>query len=368
MTVGKNRSAAARRIGLCVLGLAALLAGVAPPANAGSNERLGTGGAPELLIPVGPRGFALGSSVASDISGVEATFWNPAGLATVERPEALFTHNQYFADMKVNFAAVAVKAGNLGVLGFSAKVLSVGDLIVTTEQAPEGTGQSVNPTYAVLGLSWARAFTDRVNFGLTAAYDNEHIIDMTATGVAFDFGVQYTTGWRGLKLGMAIKNLGTSMAFDGSGLEVSVLPPGSEPSASNRIVQFTTAKFEMPSYFNLAARMDVTRSASSALLVLGSFQSNNFSGDNLNVGAEWSHRDLIILRGSWFGTYSNNTDPTTGSTSSSFGSGDDLYEGVALGAEVAAHAGSTKMGVAFGWRPVRSPFDDIYEIGLRFSF
>jgi hypothetical protein len=158
------------------------------------------------------------------------------------------------------------------------------------------------------------------------------------------------------------------MAFNGSGLEVSVLPPGSEPSASNRIVQFTTAKFEMPSYFAIAGRVDVSRSTTNALLVLGSFQSNNFSGDNLNAGAEWSHRDLIILRGSWFGTYNTNTDPTTGSTSSSFGSGDDLYQGWALGAEVAAHAGSTKMGVTFGWRPVRTPFDDIYEIGARFNF
>src|SRR5262249_28284903 len=151
--------------------------------------------------------------------------------------------------------------------------------------------------------------------------------------------------------------------FNGSGLEVSVPPPGAEPTASNRVVQFTTAKFEMPSYFNLAARMDVSRSSTNALLLLGAFQSNNFSGDNFNVGAEWSHRDIVALRGSWFGTYETNTDPTTGSTSSSFGSGDDLYEGMALGAEVAAHAGSTKMGVAFGWRPVRSPFDDIYEVG-----
>ena len=368
MTVRKNQSGAAGRLGLCVLGLAALLACFAPRVEAGSNERLGTAGAPELLIPVGPRGFVLGPVVASDISGAEAAFWNPAGLAGLERTEVLFTHNEYFANMKVNYASVAAKAGNFGVLGFSAKVLSVGDVIVTTEQAPEGTGEIVSPTFAVLGASWARAFTDRVNFGVTAAYDNEHIINMTATGLAFDFGVQYTTGWRGLKFGMAMKNIGNSMEFNGENLEVSILPPGAEPGSANRVVRFTTAKFEMPSYFTLAGKMDVARSGGNALQLLGAFQNNNFSGDNVCAGAEWNFRDMAILRGAWFGTVTNETNPVTGSTSTSFDSGDDLYRGFALGGEVAVRTGETKLGVSVGWRPVRSPFDDIYEVGVKLKF
>ncbi len=121
-----------------VLGLAALLALPAPSAHAGSDRRLGTSGAPELMIPVGPRGSALGLSVASDVAGAEAVYWNPAGLAGLEGTEALFSHTEYFADMKVNFVSVAAHAGNLGTVGFGAKVLSVGDVIVTTEQAPEG--------------------------------------------------------------------------------------------------------------------------------------------------------------------------------------------------------------------------------------
>ena len=124
------------RFGIRALGLAALLALSASSAWAGSDQRSGTNGASELLIPVGPRASALGPSVASDISGAEATYWNPAGLASVQGTEALFSHTEYFADMKVNYAAIAAHAGNLGVVGFNAKVLSVGEVIVTTEAAP----------------------------------------------------------------------------------------------------------------------------------------------------------------------------------------------------------------------------------------
>ena len=41
--------------------------------------RRGTDGALELQLPVGARGSALGGSVASDVTGVEGIFWNPAG-------------------------------------------------------------------------------------------------------------------------------------------------------------------------------------------------------------------------------------------------------------------------------------------------
>ena len=362
------RFMAMSRLVVRVLGLAALLALPATGARAGSNDRLGTSGALELLIPVGPRATALGPAVAGDISGVESIYWNPAGLATVQGPEAMFSHTQYFADMKVNYAALAARAGNLGVLGFSAKVLSVGEVIVTTEQAPDGTGETFDPTFAVLGLSWARAFTDRVKFGANVNWVNEHIQSMTANGVALDFGVQYATGWRGLVFGMAMKNFGNSMTFSGENLDVSVPPPGAEPGATNRILSFSTAAFEMPSYFTLAANYELYRKGENDLQFKVAFQNNNFSGDNFCGAAEWSYKNMLALRGSWYGTLTTETDPATGNESSTFASGDNLYQGYALGGGVTTRAGVAHLGVDFAWRPVREFFDDIYEVGLRVQF
>jgi hypothetical protein len=356
------------RFGRRALGVAALLALAAPGAWAGSDQRIGTSGASELLIPVGPRASALGPSVTSDVSGAEATYWNPAGLAGLQGTEALFSHTQYFADMKVNYAAVAARAGNLGVLGFSAKVLSVGEVIVTTEQAPDGTGETFDPTFSVLGMSWAKAFTDRVNFGLTLDVVNEHIQSVTSNGIALDFGVQYTTGWRGLKFGMVMKNFGNSMSFSGDNLDVSVLPPGAEPAASNRILSFSSAAFEMPSYFTLAGSYELFHTPASSLQLRGAFQNNNFSGDNFCGAAEWSFKNVAALRGSWFGTLSGEIDPVTGNESSSFGTGDDLYKGYALGGGVTVRSGAAKLGVDVAWRPVQQPFDDVYEAGLRLQF
>src|SRR5258708_2932890 len=92
------------------------------PALAGSAERKATDGAPELLIGVGPRGTALGSALAGEAGGVEAIYWNPAGLASLEGTETMFAHTQYFAGMKLNYAAIGTRWGTVGEFGFHAKV------------------------------------------------------------------------------------------------------------------------------------------------------------------------------------------------------------------------------------------------------
>ena len=191
------------RLAIRALGLAALLALAVTSAWAGSDDRKGTSGATELLIPVGPRSSAMGGASSSDVKGIESLFWNPAGLAMLERTEAQFSHVSYFAGMDVNYRAVAMKAGGLGSLGLSAKVLSVGEIIVTTETAPDGTGEVIEPTFAVLTGSWGRQFTDKVNFGASVNYVTERVLSMSASGVALEFGVQSMTGWRGLVLSSA---------------------------------------------------------------------------------------------------------------------------------------------------------------------
>ncbi len=358
------------RLSILALVLLALLVGTAAPALAGSNGRKGTDGAPELMIPVGPRGTALGGAVVGDATGTEAMFWNPAGVGLLQRTEVMFSHTQYFADMKVNYAAVASKLGDFGVVGFSAKVLSIGDIIVTTEAAPEGTGEVAQPTFTVLGLTWAKQFTDRVVFGATGSLISEHVLAMSATGMAFDFGVQYLTGWHGLRFGMVMKNFGPSMTYNGPGGETAFVPPGSDPSSQTRIFTTENASFELPSYFTLAGSYDVLSQPAYKVTVLGALQNNNFEGNAIRGGVEWGYRDMLALRGSYFGSFRGDQDPTTLEDRRLFTGGDDLYTGFAVGGGFKFRTGETgRMGVDLTWRPVRQGlFDDTIDVGLKMSF
>ena len=67
---------------------------------ASSGQRRGTAGAQELLIPVGSRGTALNGAFTSGIDGIEAIYWNPAGLViSRNKVQAMFSHQNYLLDM-----------------------------------------------------------------------------------------------------------------------------------------------------------------------------------------------------------------------------------------------------------------------------
>jgi hypothetical protein len=342
---------------------------VVQSARACAQNHKGRGGSGALRLPVGARGTALGSAAVADAMGAEGMFWNPAGLANLGRTEVLFSHTNYVADMNLEWAAVAANLKGVGCLGFQAKVLSIGDIIVTTEDAPEGTGEIISPTFVVLGMTYARQFTDRVLFGGTLNYVSERILNAQAQGVAIDLGVQYVTGWHGLKFGVVMKNFGPSMEFSGEDFETPLSPPGADPNARDRIYSSGSAQFELPSYFALGATYDVYKNADHRVAVLGAFQNNNFLGDYLAGGAEWSYRDRVAVRGSLFGAYRGRPDAVGGETNTELRVGDDMFDGYSLGAGLKVPIGAaTSLGVDLAWRSVRDYFDDTLEIGVKLGF
>ena len=353
----RNRSSAGAVLAAaaaCALGVA-LLAGSVAPARAGSDERQGTSGAGELKIPVGPRSNALAGTTVADTYGAEAIYFNPAGLGNLTGTQAYFSHLGYIADMNVNYFAVVTKVGNFGSLGFSAKVLDVGDVIVTTEEAPDGTGEVMTPTFSVLGLTYARQFTDKVRFGATAQFVNEKVENATARGLAFDFGFQYDTGYNGLVFGFAMKNFGSSMEFTGSDFEFNVPIPDAEPGSSNRTVTTTAAPFEMPSYFQMGLAYNLLQREQNQFKVLGTFYSNNFTPDEFRGGAEYMYKEQFALRAG----YGRRVSSADG----------DVYDGFSWGAGLNLNVGSSaKMRFDYANRMVKDFFDDTHEFAVGRSF
>lgn len=71
----------------------------------------------------------------------------------------------YIADIGVQFGAVGVNFEEFGSIAFSIKSLSVGDIIKTTVENPDGTGQTFAPQYSTIGLSYSKMLSDRVSVG-----------------------------------------------------------------------------------------------------------------------------------------------------------------------------------------------------------
>ena len=265
-------------------------------AFAGGGSRTGTAGANQLLIPVGPRGIAMGESNLVSASGIEALFWNPAGVSHMtNNADVMFSYMSYIADIGVQYGAVAANFEGFGAVSFAVKSLSAGDILVTTTSNPDGTGETYSPTMIVAGASYSRMLTDAISVGLTTNFVTESLGEVTASGVAFDFGVIYQNlaDINGLSIAVVAKNFGTEMTFDGTGLYQVVSEP---PYNVSRYYKVQAAAFEMPFNFQLAAGYKRSFDQINALELTGIYMNNNFSPDEYKFGAEYGYNKMFFLR------------------------------------------------------------------------
>lgn len=263
-------------------------------------QRIGTNAASELLIPVGARYIAMGGASVATVQGVDAIYWNPAGVArSGYKSDVVFSHMTYLADINVNYAAMALKFGNLGTIGFSIKAMDIGDILVTSEVAPDGTGELLSPQFVVAGLTYSRGLTDRISVGATVSLISETLERVSATGVAFDIGVQYRdlASINGLSLGVTVKNLGPAMQFGGSGLLVSSQIDNVDRGSTPLSVQ--AQKDELPSYIVIGASYKFAMGETSDIEFVSTFQDNNFQDDTAQFGAEYSYNKLFFVRGGY---------------------------------------------------------------------
>lgn len=277
-----------------------LAAAMASTVFAGGGNRVGSGGASELLIPVGTRDLAMGGASIALTSGIDALYWNPAGVAKMTSSAGLYvSHMTYIADIGVDYAAVSANFEGFGILSLSLKSLSFGDIIETSTQNPDGTGKTFSPQYFTGGITYSRQLSEAIAVGLTANLVSERIADVSATGIAFNVGVMYQNvgSVNGLSLGVVVKNIGPQMKFDGPGLYT--VADVTTQSRGPNFYKVDAAAFELPSTLELGLGYKRSFDEENAVMLSTSFQNNNFADDEYKVGAEYGYSDMLFVRGGY---------------------------------------------------------------------
>lgn len=253
-----------------------------------SNARIGTAAASELLIPVGARGMAMSGAVMATTSGINSLHWNPGGLALLTgSAQGMFSSMSYIADINVNYGAVGINFGDFGTIAVSIKSLSFGDIMLTTVDDPEGiAGRTYSPTYFTFGLSYGRKFTDAITVGGTLKMISEKMHRVTGSGIAIDIGIQYrgVAGISGVNLGVALKNVGPQVKFDGPGLLRQALA-----SDANRPVQYyasTASSWELPTSIEIGLAYEYNVTEELGFNLGSSYTNNSMALDSYKIGGE----------------------------------------------------------------------------------
>ncbi len=266
-------------------------------------DRNGTAGASELLIPVGARGVAMGNATVTSASGIDAMYWNPANVAKSDNGlEIVASHRTFIADLAISYGAVAVKTGSLGSFGFSLKSLSMDPILKTTVINPDGTGQTFKPQHLVAAVNWSKLLTDKISVGVNVKYVSETIDLVKATGLAFDFGVNYAdlAEIDGLDFAVVLRNFGSDMVFDGSALWTKA--NSTDQRRGSQWYKIEAAKFALPTAFDIALGYEFSLGETSKFDIATTYTNSNYYAEEYKLGVEYGYNNLFFIRGGYIYT------------------------------------------------------------------
>lgn len=313
---------------------------VLSPVYGADRARTGTAAAMQLLVPVGARAMAMGGSNIATTSGVDAMYWNPAGLAKMNYNfSSVISNFTIFNDIHLNYLALAAKVGEVGTVGFSIKAFDVGDIPVTTVEDYEGDlGVTYSPTLMTMGLTYSRRLTDAIAVGFNSKLIYESIPGASASAFAFDIGIQYSNlgGIQGLDFGVVMNNIGSDLQYGGSKLIVNA----QEATASyTDFRRRSTASDDLPANIELGLGYSRVLAENQDLVTSMVFKSNNYGYDSYRMGGEYAYNKQFFIRGGY--EYDMAID-----------SEEKLY-GVTLGAGMMYKIGGATMFFDYVFRPVQ---------------
>ncbi|MDZ7292270.1 MAG: PorV/PorQ family protein [candidate division KSB1 bacterium] len=201
-------------------------------------QKVGSTSMQFLKVMPSARGAALGEAYAVWATGAEAIFWNPAGLATIDKMELSTTYIDWLFDAQQGALAYALAIRGFGSLGVQVQYVDFGEFEETTNarpyisdpENPGLTGRTFKPFSYLVGISYARYLTDKFSVGLGMKYAYESLfdgrkvtamvkqgvfeeVDTWANGLLFDFGIRYNTGYRSIHIGSAVQNFGADVKY-----------------------------------------------------------------------------------------------------------------------------------------------------------
>ncbi len=254
-------------------------------------DRAGTSGFQFLKIAVDARSAALGETVAAGAFDASALFWNPALAAQIEAVQVGVGHTAYFVDIRIDYLSLLYPLGwGDMTLGLSLQVLDSGEMPVTTEFEPYGTGETFRFRDLALGVSVAQPLTDLFSYGVTARYVRESVAELVTQTLVFDLGIFYRVGDTGVQMAVAIRHFG----FDGR-------PEGrlTRPviGGDGQVVETDFETITPPTTFLLGVSYTLLRDhPQHRLVLLGQLTNPNDNAESFNVGAEYTWNHTLMMR------------------------------------------------------------------------
>jgi hypothetical protein len=159
---------------------------------------------------------------------------------------------------------------------------------------------------------------------------------------------------QGFNLGVVVKNLGSSMKYDGNGLFVQATSTVGERGPTYYKVEAASA--ELPSEIALGLSYEKDFNEDNTLTLSATFQNNNYTYDDYKIGLEYGFKDIFYVRGGYL--YSPQSSDTT----------PNIFQNYAVGVGLNLKEFSNiDLSVDYAYLPVKY-FDGNHTFAISFGF
>lgn len=256
---------------MLVLGMTAMLW----QESAGGN-RSGTVAGQFLKIPLSARAVGMGGAQVATAEGVASIGYNPAGMLSVGDYAFGATYTRWFADINHSYMGLVKNIPGVGALGVSVTLLSTDDMVVTTPQRPEGTGENFRASDYAFSVAYARQVSDKFMVGLNGKVIKSYLYntEIGASSFAFDVGTLYDIPILRSRLGVSLTNLGKDL-------------------------QYLNEPYSLPTSLRFGILVDVVEESMHRIKTTLQVSRNNDAEEQYNIGGEYVFDGIIALRGGW---------------------------------------------------------------------
>lgn len=278
--------------------------------QAGDLTKVGATSANFLQMEVGARAMAMGGAYVGLADDAMALFWNPGGIGLNRGLRVAYQQTEMYAGIKHQLVSLMYAVSSTDQLGLLVNYLDVGKMEETTLVEPEGTGQYFDAANVSIGFTYGRQLTNRVSFGASIKYIQERIWLETARGFAFDIGTIYNISESGVRIGMALTNLGPEMSIgDAPHLRFYKDRSDDYPGSPQPESQLVTKEFPLPLAFSLgmavnvfgpqAIRVNDEHRVTFSISAIDGFD----APFRTNYGLEYAWHEVFALRGGYHQNY-----------------------------------------------------------------
>lgn len=229
-----------------------------------------------LDVPAGARASALGGAFVSAGTGVEAAFWNPAGLAMVEKIEIAGSHYEFIQNLRHEQFAIAGRQLGGGV------AMSLRAFYSQPVEARDDLG-NLTGTFGGHDLDFAiaygRTLAPGLHAGLAAHLIRERIADQSTGTWSLGAGMSWAPGSGPLRLGVAVDHLGPDASYTFAG------GPGQPVRLPAAVQAGATWSFAMPATMGLATSLETRLTRGREPVAMAGAELSHPSGAALRLGA-----------------------------------------------------------------------------------